>query len=150
MNNIHLTEAALQQYAMDPSACQGEMAVHLQSCEDCQASLQAYQALFSGLSAQPRPGFDFDVTASVLEQLDASKKGISLSNLFIYMLAMVAIASPIIAAIKYRVYLKNLGTGMGTMTIYLLILTAACVIIFQGLDLFRKYQKQINLLNNAY
>ena len=147
MTTKHLSEAEIQQYAIDPSHIDPWSTAHMQSCQACGAAVEAYQKIFSAIHQQPRPSFDFDLSALILPQLGKPAPGNSSKNWSLYFLVIVAIAIPLMAAIKYWRYLKNSSMGMLPMTISLLITATLCILVFQSIEMVRRYQKQINLLN---
>lgn len=71
MTTEHLTDAILQQYALDPGACAPSVAVHVRTCAACRRKVEVYQVLMTGLGQQVPPAFDFSVADLVLPQLPA-------------------------------------------------------------------------------
>ena len=67
---MHLSAEELQQYALNRAECPAESILHVGTCPDCQADVAAYVLLMEGLGQQPKPAFDFDVAAAVMERLE--------------------------------------------------------------------------------
>jgi hypothetical protein len=147
MTKGHLSETETQQYALDKSCCNADIVEHVQSCASCQANAEAYLQLFSSLREQPKPSFGFDLSNLVLPQLATSKSKFSLNGFFIYLLVFVSVAAIAIPAYLFKKYLLSMFTGVLPMTIYLILITAIAILIFQSLEMYRKYQKQMNALN---
>jgi|ERR1022692_53757 hypothetical protein len=147
MTTKHLSEPEIQQYALDKSCCGNDIAEHMQSCALCLANAEAYLQLFSVIHEQPKPVFGFDLSNLVLQQLVKTESKFSLSSFFIYLLVFVSVSATGIAAFLFRKYLINMFTGILPMTTYLILITAIAILIFQSLEMYRKYQKQMNALN---
>jgi hypothetical protein len=147
MTKEHLSETEIQQYALDKSCCGADIVEHMQSCASCQANAEAYLQLFSSLREQPKPSFSFDLSNLVLPRLVTNESKFSLNSFFIYLIVFVAIAAIVVPAYLFKKYLLSMFTGMLPMTIYLILITAIAILLFQSLEMYRKYQKQMNALN---
>jgi hypothetical protein len=147
MTNKHLSEQEIQLYALDKEGCGENLKTHVQSCHACRAEVQTYLQLFSAISEQPKPVFSFDLSGLVLQQLPETKTGFSLNSFMIPVLVLVALAVMGIPAYLFRKYLVSMFTGILPMTMYLILITAIGILLFQGVEMYRKYQKQLNALN---
>jgi hypothetical protein len=143
----HLSETEIQQCALDKSGCADDITRHADSCKSCQSNVQAYLQLFSTIHDQPAPAFDFNLPELVLQQLPKAKSKFSLNIFFVYFIGLVAACGISIPVYLFRKYILNLFTGILPMTMYLILITAITIIIFQSIEMFRKYQKQISALN---
>ncbi len=147
MTMKHLSEEEIQQYSIDKSSCDTALAVHLQSCASCQAHVEAYRQLFTAIQDQPKPVFDFDLSNLVLQQLPKAKPGFSLNNFFILLIIFGALSAVGVPLYLFRKYLSSIFSGALSMTMYLIIISAIIILIFQSMEMYRNYQKQMSILN---
>jgi hypothetical protein len=147
MTTKHLSEQEIQQYALDKSGCDKNITGHVEVCKNCQANVEAYLQLFSAISEQRKPAFSFDLSALVLEQLPKPESKFSKDGFYIYVLGFVALALIAIILYSARSYLSKIFTGILPMTMYLITISAITILIFQSIEMYRKYQKQMNALN---
>ena len=144
MTTNHLAEAEIQQFVIEPALCSEFAAQHMAACPACQANAALYAQLFSAVQEQPRPAFNFDISGLVLQQLPKAKPAFSLSPVWISLLAAIALAVP---GWLFRKYLLAIFNGILPMTICLVIVVPVAIVLFQGIDLYRKYQKLINAVH---
>jgi len=147
MTTKHLSEEEMQQYSIDASSCGEEIAGHMQSCASCQAGVEAYRQLFIVIHEQPAPVFSFNLPDLVLQQLPKAKPGFSLNNFFILLIIFTVISLIGVPLYLFRKYFSAIFNGALSMTMYLIIITSIVFLIFQSMEMYRKYQKQISLLN---
>jgi hypothetical protein len=147
MTSKHLCEAEMQQYAIDKSYCGNEIEEHMQLCAACRADAEAYLQLFTSIREQPKTVFGFDLSTLVLQQMVRTESKFSFGTLFINTLVFVALSTSAVAAYLFRKYLINMFTGILPMTMYLILITALGILIFQSFEMYRKYQKQMSILN---
>ena len=147
MTTNHLSEQEIQQYALDKSRCDEKTIAHVKTCKDCAANVNAYLQLFSSISEQPVPVFDFNLSDLVLQQLPKTKSKFSLNIFFLYFLALAVLSAISIPVFIFRKYILSMFNGILPMTIYLIVITAITILVFQSIEMFRKYQKQMNALN---
>jgi len=159
MTMRHLTDAEIQQYLLDKAGCEPDLIGHLEQCEACSMQAVAYASLFTAIEEQPRPGFDFDLAALVVSKLPQTAPlpptvalpqtapEASRENNAFFLIALVAVAAVIGASLLiFREYLTKMITGMAPVSLYLIITTVIVVCLFQGIDLYKKYQKQLTIL----
>jgi hypothetical protein len=147
MTTEHLSEQEVQQYALDRSCCGKKLAEHVEACAYCQANAEAYLQLFSVIHEQPKPFFGFDLSSLVLQQLPNAKSKFSLNGFLIYLLVFASISVIAVPFYLFRKNLSNMFTGVLPMTIYLILISALTILVFQSFEMYRKYQKQMNILN---
>jgi len=75
MTTGHLSEIELQQYALDESACAGELREHVAACDNCRTEVMVYRLLLTGIKEEPKAEFSFDVVGLVLSQLPEAGVG---------------------------------------------------------------------------
>lgn len=146
MKNNHLSEAEIQEYASgDPD---GKVTIdHLVSCEHCRAKVDAYRLLFSGIRQQPRPGFDFDLSALVLAQLPQPRQESASKDFSVLRLILIAISILGITIYLIRQNLSILFADISAISIYIILATTLSIILIKILGMYKKYQKQMRSLN---
>ena len=151
MTAKHLSDVELQQYALDKSNCTMGSITHINACASCQAEAAAYLVLFSRIKDQPKPVFDFDLSALVLEQLPnpipAQSNRVwrfSLSAWLLAILCMVIVGVPLYL---FRINLWNMFAGISGVSTYIIFATAIFIVLFRILKMYKKYQRQMESLN---
>jgi hypothetical protein len=147
MKTEHLSEIEIQQYALNKSDCGKDIIAHIESCEECAAEAENYRLMFTGIKQYPKPVFDFDISELVLARLPKSKPAFALNSFFYFLFSVVLIGIGI-PAYLFREYLLKIFVGIVPMVMYLIIITAVAILIFQGIEIYRKYQKQMQSLNS--
>ena len=142
----HLTDEAVQQYALDSPGCEPKVIEHVQSCEECKLKVEAYQLLFTGIKEQPQPSFDFNLSELVLAQLCSSESRLP-DSFLVYSLAFVVILLAGTLSYVFRGYLLSLFVGISPLLTYLIATTAIIVLTALGADMYKTYQKKMRLLD---
>jgi hypothetical protein len=145
MNNNHLSEAEIQQYALGKPSLQAQ--AHIAACAICAVEAANYRLIFSEMDKLPRPAFDFDVSGLVLGQLPQTETAPVSNERWFYLLIFAAFALIGVPVYIYRVYFLSMFTAILPGSVYLAILSALFILILQCTSMFRKYQKQMNALN---
>jgi hypothetical protein len=145
MNNDHLSEEEIQQYALGGTGL--NTIEHIGSCAICEAKAANYRLIFLEMDQLPQPAFDFDVASLVLAQLPRPETTPDTGERWFYLLIFATLASISIPVYIYRVYFFKMFTGILPAAMYLVILVTVFILVFQGIEMFRKYQKQLNILN---
>ena len=65
----HLTDDEVQVYVVDKQNAEIRIIEHIHTCPACRAKVEVYLLLIRDIEQQPRPVFDFDLSATVLRQL---------------------------------------------------------------------------------
>jgi len=144
MNQEHLSEELLQIYAMDKSGCSPAQLDHAVTCSVCQERAALYALLFKEVKGLPKPAFDFDLSELVLTQLPQSRNGFQFNTTLFYVLAICAIAIP---CWLFKSYLLQLFSGIMPITISMLVMAVVLIFLFQGIEVYRKYQKLLDAVN---
>ena len=147
MNNIHPYEKELQQYALGKSDADPKVIAHIESCSDCRAEVSMYQMLFSEIKEQPPASFDFDVQELVLSKLPKTNTGLSTDDIiagFLVIFACFCIGIPVYI---FRKIILNSFIDIPPFFIYSIIIGAAGILIIKILSLYKKFLKQMHLLN---
>ncbi len=147
MTTKHLTEPEIQQYALDKVSCCIQIIGHIQSCVACRLKAEAYRQIFAGIKEQPKPLFDFNLADLVMDQLPQSKPKASSDKAVVFIFAFVSLLPTGFAIYFFRSFLSNVFTGITPMLVYLVITTVASLLIFLGIDMFVKYNRQMKILD---
>jgi len=147
MRTEHLSEIEIQQYVWDKANCETGIIEHIETCENCRAEAATYQLLFSAIKEQQKPAFDFDLAGLVLPQLSPAKPKPSMDIFLVCLLAFAVLGSIGIPVYLYREYFTKVFTGIFPMAMYLILITTVIILIFQGIEMYKKYQKQMDALN---
>ncbi len=147
MNNIHPSEKEIQQYSLAKPDSNPEVIAHIDSCPDCQAEVSIYEMLFSKIKEQPAPAFDFNLQELILSKLPKTHRRLSTEDIiagFLIFFTCVCIAIPVYI---YRKIILNTFIDIPPIFIYSIIISTTGILIFKILSLYKKYLKQMHLLN---
>ena len=144
MTSTHLSEEALQACAMQAAGSGEAASAHIAFCEECRAAVAVYRQLFAAVKEQPAAAFDFDLAALVLQQLPEPKK---IYSPIMVLSCFFSAALVIVPAWVFRKYLLAMVSGMIPVTSWLICTAVLAVALFQGIEMYRKYQKLINAIN---
>ena len=143
----HLTDNEVQQYAVDKFNCEKRVDAHIHLCEECRSKVEVYQLLITGIKQQPQPAFDFDLPELVVQQLPLRKQKTS-DRLLLWVLLFIGIG--FIGTIFY--YFEGsfvyLFSGIAAIFIYLLIITALTVFTGLFIDMYKKYDSEMKMLDS--
>ncbi len=148
MNTKHLTDDELQQYALNSADCDSTIAEHVHFCEDCKAAVETYRLVFTGISEQEIPVFDFNLSELVVKQIQPQPKTkLLLEDFFIYLFsfAMIIITGAMIYF--FRAHILELFSGAGNFAVYLTIASVAVLFVFLCIDQYKTYQQKMKALD---
>lgn len=144
MNNGHLTDTLIQQYTLDKSSLDVVSMAHMASCAHCRQKAAGYKLLFSEIEDIPAPAFDFDLTKIVMAQLPKRRKRHSWVVVLISIVTVIFIGAPIYF---FQEYFQDMIAGISVIVLYLIGIIILLILVFQILDEYRKYDKQISSLD---
>lgn len=147
MTTNHLSETEIQQYVLAKASCEKEIVAHIEVCEGCQAKAATYQLLFAEIKEQPKPAFDFNLSELVLQQLPQAKPKFSFQKFFVYLVAFIAVSA---IGIPGYIFWKNITyifAGVSVFFIWIIIIFTVIIIAFQSIEMYKKYQRQMDVLN---
>jgi hypothetical protein len=147
MINNHLSDTDIQQFVLDRPNCYINIIDHIHVCDSCKAKAEEYQLLFSAIQQQPTPAFDFDLSSLVLSQIVQPKTEPVANRTLIFLLVLIGLSFVIIAGWLFGDYFLNMFTGITSMAIYLTVTVAVTFLFFQGIEMYKRYQKQMDALN---
>ena len=173
----HLSEIELQQYALDESACAGELREHVAVCDNCRTEVMVYRLMLTGIKEEPKAEFSFDVVGLVLSQLpeagveavapeaaatetvsglqgelpgsigQRTKRGIGRWSLSTWLQALAFICTVAVPLFLFRKNIWNLFTEVSVFFMYAIVAAAAIAIFIGMRSLYRRYQNQLRILN---
>jgi len=135
MNNEHLSEEQLQDYAMHPVANE-----HVDHCSHCQLQIKAYQLLYSHIKAQELPALNFNTETLLLPD---RKKVDKKESRYLYSLTGAAIALLALALVACWSAFSWLFAGISAIGIVLGLLFLVGLITVQVMDFYFTNRKQI-------
>lgn len=148
MNTKHLTDDELQQYALNSPDCDAAIAEHVHFCEECKAAIETYRLLFTGISGQDIPAFDFDLSEVVVKQLQPSPKPKLLpEDFFMYLFAFVMIILTGTLLYFFRGFIIELFSGAGNFAVYLTVVSVAILLIFLCIDQYKTHQQKMKAID---
>ena len=146
MKEKHLSDIDIQKYILkDPDEKTG-ISAHIQSCARCKARAEIYRQLFTEIKAQPKPAFDFDLQGLVLSQIGQPKPTFSWGAFLVGLLVFAGIGAMGGILLMLRKYFTDLFSGFPAMLIFLLITATVLILLFQGIEIYSKYQRRIDSL----
>jgi len=147
MTNKHVNEIDIQQYVLLRDHCDENIIEHIEYCEHCKLKAAQYKFLFEAINQQEKPAFDFNLAALVMKQIPQPKTAASAENSFIYFIALMVIVLVVVSGYLLRNIFISSFPGITPMLTYLIITAVVSLLIFQGFDMYRKYQQQMKALN---
>ena len=155
----HLSDTDLQQYVLDKTVCPPSVIQHMEVCESCRTAAAGYQWLVGEISRQPAPAFDFDLSGAVLsrlqeqvlllpEQGEEATSPLSRRRRSIWPV-LLPVGLVVIAgcAVGFRGYLAQVFFGIFPLFIYLIFVTAIPFLLLLGVDLYKRYKRQLKILD---
>jgi hypothetical protein len=143
----HLTDDEVQQYAVDKHNCDITIVEHIHFCEGCRTKAAIYQLMITGIKEKPQPAFDFDLSKRVLQQIPSSPKTTTANDKTLaWIFAFMGIAFLGGTMYLFRSYF-DLFEGIRTIFIYLIAITAITVLVYLLVDMYKKYQKEMKILD---
>ena len=147
MNHIHPSEKEIQQYAVDKMDLNPVIMAHIDSCPACQAEIATYQLIFSEIEEQSSASFDFDVKELVLSRLPNTKTRLSTDDIIAGFLVIFTCSCIGIPVYAFRKIILNSFADIPPFFIYSIIIITTGILIINILSLYKKFQKQIHVLN---
>jgi hypothetical protein len=145
MKRKHLSDTDIQEYILKQSDHEMDIIEHLQECRRCTAKAEMYRQLFLSIKALPKPEFDFDLAGTVLPKITPSK--FSLTFFLVYLLAVTGFTCIGFVFYLFRDYVAVLFSGFSAMLLSLMLAATLAILIFQSIDLIRKYDRKMDELN---
>ena len=147
MTNKHLNDIEIQQYVLEKANCDIDIAEHMQHCTNCAAKAAQYNLMFDGIEQQEKPIFNFNLADLVVKQLPQHQPKVANEKWVFYFVIFIAIFSVCAIFYLFGNNLQNLFFGTKPILTGLIITTVTILLVFLCIDMYRKYQAQMNALN---
>jgi hypothetical protein len=142
----HPSEAEMQEFALGETKNETSINAHIAICDECKAVVANYRLLFSAIGSEQKPVFEFNLSTLVLEKIQPANTEHSRDR-FIFYIGFGVIGLLGIGCYWYREFLSGLLIGFGSLFVYLLLTTAIIVLVFQCVDIYKRYQHKIKSLD---
>lgn len=143
----HPSEKEIQDYALNKAANQN-IAEHIVNCNSCQQAVDIYLKIFSSIEQEQTPGFDFNLTNIVMQQLTENKQPkSSLSSSLGYSTFIIIISAAAILFFTFKFFFSNLSFSITPMISKLLVVTSLVTLVFLFLDIYQNYRNKMNKIN---
>jgi hypothetical protein len=143
----HLTDEAIQEFATNRAGCSLQVIEHMQHCAVCLGKAAVYEQMASAIQAQAAPAFDFDVAALVMPQLPPPVPAPAAAKKL--PLLPVLLAAPVVPAIPIYVFSRYTNvriSGNVWLTLYFLMPVALVILLLHVWESYKQYQKQLMAL----
>lgn len=147
MMNSHPNEKEIQEYVLNKSSCSTTIITHIKSCVECQEEVKGYSLLFTELKQEPAISFDFDLSELVMPLLPSAEP-LMTTERFIF--GFLVVFTCLCVGIPVYIFWQNilyLFSGIPVYFIYVIIGSSVSILLIKVLNLFKKYQHQLRILN---
>ncbi|MCG2613801.1 hypothetical protein LZZ85_05895 [Terrimonas sp. NA20] len=142
----HVSEEDIQSYVLKESALEQYALQHIQTCASCQAKLNMYESLFSGVGEMPKPAFDFDVAELVMPLLSVKKRKVN--RLPAILSGLLVLAGLI--GLPFLLFDDKNSSGLQSVSPWLfgvVGIVAVTFIVISVSDMYARYRRQLKELN---
>jgi len=148
VNGKHLTDDEIQLYVFNSEDMPGNITEHISACGKCKAEADFYRLLSEEIKRQEGPVFESDLTQNIMLKLKYTESTPSKSGNLSWIYPVIIIFfSVVIAGFIYGRFLSSMFKNIPDSALYLILTTASAFLLFQGIELFMKYKKQMEMLN---
>lgn len=146
MTNIHPEENEIQNFVLYSNQ-NPEIADHIQHCKSCNAKAGQYTKLFTEIHLQEAPSFEFDIVKLVIKQLPQTKTKFSFYKHLNYTIVLIVVTI-CLALLYFSSHLfLNIFLNVAPILILLITTVAVCISIALFIDMYKKHQKKMDLIN---
>ena len=147
MTNKHLTDVEIQAYITDLKALKiSTHSAHIHNCPACKTKTENYIQIIAGIEQQPLAVFDFNVAELVMTQLPSTNPKSKPMPLITYIDLIAGLFLLVFFILYFRKSLVDIFSGSMILNI-LLLTTCAVILIFQIIDIQKKYKKNMHILD---
>ena len=143
----HLSDDEVQQFVVDKLNCEKEILEHVHLCEGCKTKVEVYRLLVTGIKQQPQPAFDFDLSATVLQQLPLLKEKTS-DRTLLWALIFIGVVFVGLIGYYFQHSFAYLFEGISAIFMYLIVISVVTVLAGLFIDMYKKYNKEMKLLDS--
>jgi len=142
----HLSDYDIQQFAFDSSECKQEVIKHMSSCETCKMRVESYSSLSYAIKNQPDPILEFNLSNTVLKQLETTTEEKPYYSYSIYFLIVLSIGVVISSLYYFKETFIDLFKSNSAISMSFIIIIIALISLVMILDMLRSFNKKINML----
>ncbi len=143
----HLTDVEVQQFVVDRHHCELRIVEHMQLCGECKLKAEIYGSLITGIKQLPQATFKFNLSELVVQQLPSSKQKAN-DRLLLWVLLFIGIGFTAAVFYYFEEYFVYLFKGIAAIFIYLIIITALTVFAGLFIDMYKRYNNEMKLLDS--
>jgi len=147
MTHQHLNDADIQQYVLEKQLCAANITEHIAECEHCATKVANYALLFVAIRQEEVPVFDIDMAGVVMQQIAPLQPTTASGNGLVYFITLALIGLVGVTCYLFRNVFSKTFPGLAPMLTYLIVTTVISILIFQCVDMYRKYKQQMKSLN---
>ena len=147
MKNKHPNDTEIQQYVLEKENCDIDIVKHMEHCTNCAAKAAQYTLMFDKIEQQEKPIFNFNLADLVVEQLYKPQPKVANEKWFFYFIIFTLLFSVCAIFYLFGNNLQNLLLRTKPLLTGLIITTVTILLVFLCIDMYRKYQAQMNALN---
>ena len=145
MINKHPGDDEIQQYVLQKK--ESDMATHIKNCSTCRIRVKQYHLLSNEIQQLEKPAFDFDVAELVMQQLSPSQCKGSEDKWFYYSMILIPVFLLSTVLYFFKDGLLDLFKGITLILSATIITTFTCLFVFLCMDMYRKYRRQMKILD---
>ena len=146
MTNTHPNENEIQNYILDDSS-NSELFEHMLHCKNCSSKADQYKQLFAAIHRQEAAAFEFNLTKMVMEQLPLTSSKFSFDKYFNHIIAAVVFIVCLGLLYFINPLLTNMLSNVTPILTGLIATVVACISAGSFLDMFRKHNEQMGVVN---
>ena len=147
MNNKHLADNDIQRYVFDNKEVSQEIIRHISVCGKCKTQADFYRLLSTEIEVQKKPIIESDLIQSIMSKLANAETAPSKFSKLIWIYPIIIFFSVLVAGYIYGGFLIRMLHNVPNNALYLILTTASAFLLFQGIELFMKYKKQLEMLD---
>ena len=144
MTNEHPNDLDIQHFILDKGNCEAAVIAHIGQCPVCTQKVVEYSTLFKAIKLQEKPAFNFPLADLVVARLPVHRQHDRFDTLI---LCIVVVALLVLAGAIFYLFQNarlNIDWDINSLSIALIITTIVGMSAFLVIDMYRKYQKQMN------
>lgn len=147
MNQPHLSENELQQFALEQQHADHKLAAHVQECSGCSTAIANYRAMFLAISAMEKPVFNFALEKQVLSQLPVLGTPKASFPWYSILIGGIAVAILAIPLLIMRNFFAGLFMGIPVIVLDIIVVTVLSIVVFQCREMLAAHRTKMRLLN---
>jgi len=146
MKNKHLTDSEIQQFTFDKSECEKDAVEHISSCSLCKQRVEDYLLLSTSIKSIPDPALGFDLSKSVLMQLEISSKKKPHLDYFVYALIMLSTLAVGLCVAYFGSVFINWFKGNSTVSMAFILCIALSILMILVIDIMKSHSRKMKML----